>query len=98
MRKQKTNKQNNKNNKRNLKLYYCNMLGRFRPVASRHSSSLFVGVVSVCYYRLRLSSGFLFYYMKLKFYEEFLRLPHLGIHPIINFQTQTLLHTLARFC
>jgi hypothetical protein len=40
----------------------------------------------------------LFYYMKLKFYEEFLRLPHLGIHPIINFQTQTLLHTLARFC
>ena len=26
------------------------------------------------------------------------RLPHLGIHPINNYQTQTLLHMLARFC
>jgi hypothetical protein len=26
------------------------------------------------------------------------RLPHLGIHPIISLQTQTLLHTPARFC
>jgi hypothetical protein len=26
------------------------------------------------------------------------RLPHLGIHPIISHQTQTLLHTSARFC
>jgi hypothetical protein len=26
------------------------------------------------------------------------RLPHLGIHPINNHQTQTLLHTPARFC
>jgi hypothetical protein len=26
------------------------------------------------------------------------RLPHLGIHPIINHQTQTLLHMPARFC
>ena len=26
------------------------------------------------------------------------RLPHLGIHPIINHQKQTTLHTLARFC
>ena len=27
-----------------------------------------------------------------------LRLPHLGIHPIISHQTQTLWHTPARFC
>jgi hypothetical protein len=27
-----------------------------------------------------------------------LRLPHLGIHPIISHQTQTLLHMPARFC
>jgi hypothetical protein len=26
------------------------------------------------------------------------RLPHLGIHPINNHQTQTLLHMPARFC
>jgi hypothetical protein len=26
------------------------------------------------------------------------RLPHLGIHPIISHQTQTLLHMPARFC
>jgi hypothetical protein len=26
------------------------------------------------------------------------RLPHLGIHPINNHQTQTLLHMTARFC
>jgi hypothetical protein len=26
------------------------------------------------------------------------RLPHLGIHPIYNHQTQTLLHMPARFC
>ena len=26
------------------------------------------------------------------------RLPHLGIHPIISYQTQTLLHMPARFC
>jgi hypothetical protein len=26
------------------------------------------------------------------------RLPHLGIHPIYNHQTQTLLHMSARFC
>jgi hypothetical protein len=26
------------------------------------------------------------------------RLPHPGIHPIINHQTQTLLHMPARFC
>jgi hypothetical protein len=26
------------------------------------------------------------------------RLPHLGFHPIISHQTQTLLHTPARFC
>jgi hypothetical protein len=26
------------------------------------------------------------------------RLPHLGIHPINNHQTQTLLHLPARFC
>jgi hypothetical protein len=26
------------------------------------------------------------------------RLPHLGIHPIISHQTQTLLHIPARFC
>jgi hypothetical protein len=26
------------------------------------------------------------------------RLPHLGIHPIYNYQTQTLLHMPARFC
>jgi hypothetical protein len=26
------------------------------------------------------------------------RLPHLGIHPINNLQTQTLLHMPARFC
>jgi hypothetical protein len=26
------------------------------------------------------------------------RLPHLGIHPIYNHQTQTLLHKPARFC
>ena len=26
------------------------------------------------------------------------RLPHLGIHPINNHQTQTLLHIPARFC
>jgi hypothetical protein len=26
------------------------------------------------------------------------RLPHLEIHPIYNHQTQTLLHTPARFC
>jgi hypothetical protein len=26
------------------------------------------------------------------------RLYHLGIHPINNYQTQTLLHMLARFC
>jgi hypothetical protein len=26
------------------------------------------------------------------------RLPHLGIHPIISHQTQTLLHMAARFC
>jgi hypothetical protein len=26
------------------------------------------------------------------------RLPHLGIHPIISQQTQTLLHMPARFC
>jgi hypothetical protein len=26
------------------------------------------------------------------------RLPHLGIHPIISHQTQTLLHRPARFC
>jgi hypothetical protein len=26
------------------------------------------------------------------------RLPHLGIHPIISHQTQTLLHLPARFC
>ena len=26
------------------------------------------------------------------------RLPHLGVHPIISHQTQTLLHMPARFC
>ena len=26
------------------------------------------------------------------------RLPHLGIHPIYNYQTQTLLHMPGRFC
>jgi hypothetical protein len=26
------------------------------------------------------------------------RLPHLGIHPTINYQNQTLLHISARFC
>jgi hypothetical protein len=26
------------------------------------------------------------------------RLPNLGVHPIISHQTQTLLHTPARFC
>jgi hypothetical protein len=26
------------------------------------------------------------------------RLPHMGIHPIISHQTQTLLHKPARFC
>jgi hypothetical protein len=28
----------------------------------------------------------------------FQRLPHPGVHPIISHQTQTLLHTPARFC